>query len=219
MSLVKVQRNVYKVQRKLHFGSISGHNKHTAHAYNDPASSGRGLQYRAPGSRSEISKRGGGWVGGGRWYLAGNGYQNCACHYNFKAGFPGSSQHRRLVVAQPGGWRSEKVGRGGGGGREGVVGWYPLGIVLRVCYRGGFGVGGKRGLPGAREGPGGKGWVIYFPPARHNLSRGFSRKHAESAAIEKKRKRDREREGWKRRVPRREEKAENTEGEFCEPRG
>lgn len=28
------------------------------------------------------------------------------------------------------------------------------------------------------------GWVIYFPPARHNLSRGFSREHAESAAIE-----------------------------------
>lgn len=29
-----------------------------------------------------------------------------------------------------------------------------------------------------------RGWVIYFPPARHNLSRGFSREHAESAAIE-----------------------------------
>lgn len=29
-----------------------------------------------------------------------------------------------------------------------------------------------------------RGWVIYFPPARHNLSRGFSREHAESTAIE-----------------------------------
>lgn len=29
-----------------------------------------------------------------------------------------------------------------------------------------------------------RGWVIYFPPVRHNLSRGFSREHAESIAIE-----------------------------------
>lgn len=139
-------------------------------------------------------------MGSGRWYLAGNGYQNCACHYNFKAGFPGSSQHRRLVVAQPGGWRSEKRRLDGEvGGREGGEKGSSVGAHWGSCYGCvigvGFGVGGKRGLPGAREGPGGKGWVIYFPPARHNLSRGFSRKHAESDAIEKKRKRDGEREG------------------------
>lgn len=37
----------------------------------------------------------------------------------------------------------------------------------------------------AAGGKGRRGWVIYFPPARHNLSRGFSREHAERAfAIE-----------------------------------
>jgi len=40
-----------------------------------------------------------------------------------------------------------------------------------------------RGTAGEVE-KGRRGWVIYFPPARHNLSRGFSREHAESAAIE-----------------------------------
>lgn len=37
---------------------------------------------------------------------------------------------------------------------------------------------------GQEQEKGRRGWVIYFPPARHNLSRGFSREHAESTAIE-----------------------------------
>lgn len=67
---------------------------------------------------------------------------------------PGGGGRRRLDVEEV---EEEKVERRG-------LGWCTLGIVLRVCYRGGFGVGGQRGLPGAREGPGEKGWVIYFPP-------------------------------------------------------
>lgn len=42
---------------------------------------------------------------------------------------------------------------------------------------------GRPGAAGEVE-KGRRGWVIYFPPARHNLSRGFSREHAESGAIE-----------------------------------
>jgi len=53
-----------------------------------------------------------------------------------------------------------------------------------LCARWGLKFGtSDRGTAGEVE-KGQRGWVIYFPPARHNLSRGFSREHAESAAIE-----------------------------------
>lgn len=81
-------------------------------------------------------------------------------------------------------WKEEEGKRGGGkGGRgnEGVGGSvHTLGIEVRG--RGGRG-GGRRAVVDEQE-KGRRGWVIYFPPARHNLSRGFSREHAESTAIE-----------------------------------
>lgn len=49
---------------------------------------------------------------------SGDGYQNCACHYNFKAGFPRSTVAWSLVHA--GGRRWEERGEGGGeGGGDG----------------------------------------------------------------------------------------------------
>lgn len=68
----------------------------------------------------------------------------------------------------------------GGGGNEGVGGSvHTLGIEVRE------GTGLRGGGERTREQEKGRrGWVIYFPPARHNLSRGFSREHAESTAIE-----------------------------------
>lgn len=47
-----------------------------------------------------------------------------------------------------------------------------------------FGTAWGRGGEAVEQEKGRRGWVIYFPPARHNLSRGFSREHAESTAIE-----------------------------------
>lgn len=48
---------------------------------------------------------------------SGDGYQNCACHYNFKAGFPRSTVAWSLVHA--GGRRWEERGEGGEGGGDG----------------------------------------------------------------------------------------------------
>lgn len=63
-------------------------------------------------------------------------------------------------------------------------------VSVGLCTRWGLKFGDGTGLE--RRGramvdeqeKGRRGWVIYFPPARHNLSRGFSREHAESTAIE-----------------------------------
>lgn len=69
--------------------------------------------------------------------------------------------------------RGKRWTKGGSGGNEGVGGSvHTLGIEVRD----GTGVDEQE--------KGRRGWVIYFPPARHNLSRGFSREHAESTAIE-----------------------------------
>lgn len=69
-----------------------------------------------------------------------------------------------------------------------VAGWLRRTAGLAPCT---LGIEVRDDQPRGREERGGgevekdrRGWVIYFPPARHNLSRGFSREHAESAAIE-----------------------------------
>lgn len=68
-----------------------------------------------------------------------------------------------------------------------VAGWPRRTAGLAPCT---LGIEVRDDQPRGREEGGGevekdrRGWVIYFPPARHNLSRGFSREHAESAAIE-----------------------------------
>lgn len=70
---------------------------------------------------------------------------------------------------------------GGSDGDRSMVAEEDAGLVL---YTLGIEVRDERpGAVGEVE-KGQRGWVIYFPPARHNLSRGFSREHAESAAIE-----------------------------------
>lgn len=63
--------------------------------------------------------------------------------------------------------------------------WWPRrtrGWLLRCAL--GIEVRDERPGPAGEVEKGRRGWVIYFPPARHNLSRGFSREHAESDAIE-----------------------------------
>lgn len=47
---------------------------------------------------------------------SGDGYQNCACHYNFKAGFPRSTVAWSLVQEAGGGeGMVERPGQGGEG--------------------------------------------------------------------------------------------------------
>lgn len=59
-----------------------------------------------------------------------------------------------------------------------------VGLCTRWGLKFGDGAGGGRRAVVDEQEKGRRGWVIYFPPARHNLSRGFSREHAESTAIE-----------------------------------
>lgn len=55
---------------------------------------------------------------------SGDGYQNCACHYNFKAGFPRSTVAWSLVQEAGGGERVVRNDRRGGEGwRESGPWW------------------------------------------------------------------------------------------------
>lgn len=62
--------------------------------------------------------------------------------------------------------------------------WWPRRARGLVSCTLGIEVRDERPVAVGEVEKGQQGWVIYFPPARHNLSRGFSREHAESAAIE-----------------------------------
>lgn len=86
-------------------------------------------------------------------------------------------------------WKEEE-GKGERGGEDEKGGRGNRGCRWVLCTRWGLkfgdGTGGWRGRRAVvdEQEKGRRGWVIYFPPARHNLSRGFSREHAESTAIE-----------------------------------
>lgn len=77
---------------------------------------------RRRGVTEERREGGGGRRGESRKVPQGNGYQNCACHYNFKAGFPRSfSLASPPVLPRPYtsvGWRQERRARERGKGRK-----------------------------------------------------------------------------------------------------
>lgn len=94
----------------------------------------------------------------------------------------GRMRKRLEEVAAKGGWvarrkwkrKRKEVDEGWQRRQRGC--WWVCVHTLGIEVRDGTGVDEQE--------KGRRGWVIYFPPARHNLSRGFSREHAESTAIE-----------------------------------
>lgn len=91
-------------------------------------------------------------------------------------GWHGGSGKRKRVKER----EAERTRRWTRQPRVSVGSVHTLGIEVRG-RNGGW--RGRRAVVDEQE-KGRRGWVIYFPPARHNLSRGFSREHAESTAIE-----------------------------------
>lgn len=124
------------------------------------------MQDHAPGSRSEISKRGDVWVAGDGTSRA-TVIKIARAIIILKPAF--------LVPRSTGAWSLPSPGGGGrrrlngeGRGREVGEKGSSVGAHWGSCYGCviwvGFGEGGKRGFPGAREGPGGRGRVIYSHP-------------------------------------------------------